>query len=65
MVRDENFVTSYSLFATIIATVIGVRVFSYASDLSNIVGNDGWIVIIISSLISFFFNIHYVFNNKI
>lgn len=53
MLRDENFVTSYSLFATIITTVIGISVFSYASDLSNIVGNDGWIVIIISTLISF------------
>ncbi|EKS4343317.1 spore gernimation protein [Clostridium sporogenes] len=54
MVRDENFVTSYSLFATIVTSVIGISVFSYASDLSNIVGNDGWIVIIISALISFF-----------
>ncbi|MDU7251900.1 MAG: spore gernimation protein, partial [Clostridium sp.] len=53
MVRDENFVTSYSLFATIVTSVIGISVFSYASDLSNIVGNDGWIVIIISALISF------------
>lgn len=53
MVRDENFVTSYSLFATIVTSVIGVSVFSYASDLANIVGNDGWIVIIISALINF------------
>ncbi|EJO5346198.1 endospore germination permease [Clostridium botulinum] len=52
MVRDENFVTSYSLFATIITSVIGISVFSYASDLCSIVGNDGWIVIIISALIS-------------
>ncbi len=53
MVRDENFVTSYSLFATIVTSVIGVSVFSYASDLADIVGNDGWIVIIISALINF------------
>ncbi len=53
MVRDENFVTSYSLFATIVTSVIGVSVFSYASDLCDIVGNDGWIVIIISALINF------------
>ncbi|WP_251861584.1 endospore germination permease [Clostridium sp. Marseille-Q2269] len=51
--RDDNFVTSYSLFATIVSSVIGISVFSYASDLSNTVGNDGWIVIIISALISF------------
>lgn len=53
MVRDDNFVTSYSLFATIVSSVIGISVFSYASDLCNAVGNDGWIVIIISALISF------------
>ncbi|MCR1935613.1 GerAB/ArcD/ProY family transporter [Clostridium tepidum] len=53
MVRDDNFVTSYSLFATIITTVIGISVFSYASELSNAVGNDGWIVVLLSALISF------------
>ncbi|KHF04801.1 spore gernimation protein, partial [Vibrio parahaemolyticus] len=41
------------MFATIVTSVIGVSVFSYASDLCDIVGNDGWIVIIISALINF------------
>lgn len=53
MQRNDNFTTSYSLFATIVTSVIGISVFSYASDLSAIVGSDSWIIIILNTLISF------------
>ncbi|KAJ48898.1 spore germination protein AB [Clostridium tetanomorphum] len=52
--NDNNIVSSYSLFATLVVTIIGVNVFSYPSELANIVGGDGWIVILLSSIISYF-----------
>lgn len=51
--KEKGFLSPYSLFATIVTSVIGLRVFSYASDVSMFVGNDGWIVILISTIISF------------
>ena len=52
--KEKTFVTKYGLFASIVVTVVGVGIFSYPSEVSDIVGNDGWITTIISGIISYF-----------
>ena len=52
--KEKIYITKYGLFASIVVTVVGVGIFSYPSELSSIVGNDGWIVIIISGITSYF-----------
>lgn len=48
---NKKFTTGYGLFSTIVVTLLGVNVFSYPRELSQIVGNDGWISIIVSGFI--------------
>lgn len=54
MSKKDNFISEYQLFATIVVTIIGVGIFSYPSSIANSVGNDGWIVTIISGAIVYF-----------
>ncbi|WP_027623646.1 GerAB/ArcD/ProY family transporter [Clostridium lundense] len=49
--NNKEFISSYGLFATLVVTVIGVNVFSYPSELANLVGGDGWLVIFLSGVI--------------
>lgn len=53
IMNDKDFVTPFGLFSTIVVAVVGVGIFSYPRELSTIVGNDGWIVSIISGIISY------------
>lgn len=43
--------TSFTLFASIVVTVVGVGAFSYPRELTEAVGTDGWVVTIISGCI--------------
>lgn len=52
--KEKALITRYGLFASIVVTVIGVGIFSYPSEVSSIVGSDGWITTIISGIISYF-----------
>lgn len=54
MNKKDNFISEYQLFATIVVTIIGVGIFSYPSGVADSVGNDGWIVTIISGAIVYF-----------
>jgi len=51
--KDKEFITPYGLFTTIVVTVVGVGIFSYPRELAAAVGTDGWIVTIISGVISY------------
>lgn len=53
--NDKEFVTPYGLFTTIVVTMVGVGIFSYPRELVSYVGTDGWIITIISGLISYLF----------
>lgn len=50
---DKKFITPYSLFTTVVVTIVGVGIFSYPRELATNVGTDGWIVTIISGVISY------------
>ncbi|MBV7272368.1 endospore germination permease [Clostridiaceae bacterium UIB06] len=52
--NNKEFITPYGLFATIVVTVIGVGVFSLPRDLATNVNTDGWIIALISGIISYF-----------
>ncbi|WP_315116648.1 endospore germination permease [uncultured Clostridium sp.] len=54
-VKDKNFISNYGLFSTLVVTIVGVNVFSYPSELANILGVEGWIAIIISGIIAILF----------
>lgn len=49
--NNNEFISSYGLFTTLVVTVIGVNVFSYPRELANLVGGDGWLVILLSGVI--------------
>jgi spore germination protein len=49
----ENKIGMYTLFTTIVVSIVGVSVFSYPAEMANIVGTDGWIIAIITGLIIF------------
>lgn len=51
--NDKEFITPYGLFATIVVTVIGVGVFSFPRDMTISAGTDGWIVTLVSGVISY------------
>lgn len=51
--KDKEFITPYGLFTTIVVTVVGVGIFSYPRELAATVGTDGWLVTIISGIISY------------
>lgn len=43
----------YTLFTTIVVSIVGVSVFSYPAQMAGIVGTDAWIIAIITGLIIF------------
>lgn len=49
---NNRTIKDFGLFSTVIVVVIGVRAFSYARELANYAGNDGWLITIVSGLIS-------------
>lgn len=51
--KDKNFIGKFGLFSTIVVSILGVAIFSYPKNLTEIVGTDGWIVTIISGFIAF------------
>lgn len=51
--KDKEFIAPYGLFTTIVVTVVGVGIFSYPRELATGVGTDGWIVTILSGIISY------------
>jgi spore germination protein len=52
MNKNES-ITSYGLFSTIVVTTVGIGIFSYPRTLAETVGNDGWIVTIITGVICY------------
>ncbi|MBU5486151.1 spore germination protein [Clostridium sp. MSJ-11] len=53
--KDKNFISNYGLFSTLVVTIVGVNVFSYPSELANVLGVEGWIAIVISGIIAILF----------
>lgn len=51
--KDKEFITPYGLFTTIVVTMVGVGIFSYPRELAENIGTDGWIVTIVSGIISY------------
>lgn len=51
--NNKNFITSYGLFSTIVVTIVGIGIFSYPRELAIIVGNDGWIVTLVTGVIAY------------
>lgn len=51
--NSKNFITSYGIFCTIVLSVIGVGIFSYPNELANTVGNNEWIVTLVSGFIAY------------
>lgn len=51
--ENKEYMTEFTLFSSIVVTVIGVGVFSYPRELVDIVGSDGWVVTILSGIICF------------
>lgn len=53
MEDKEIKISNFGLFVTIIVTSIGVNVFSYPSELATFLGTDGWMAIIVNTVIAF------------
>lgn len=49
---NQNIMSDYDLLVSIIVTVVGTAIFAYPSQLSTVVGNDGWIVILFSGAVT-------------
>ncbi|MCY6355515.1 GerAB/ArcD/ProY family transporter [Clostridium sp. ZS2-4] len=49
---NQNIISDYDLVVSIIVTVVGTAIFAYPSQLSNMVGTDGWIVILFSGVVT-------------
>lgn len=49
--KNKNILSNYDLFVSIIVAVVGTTIFSYPAQLSKVVGTDGWIVVLIFSII--------------
>ncbi|MCY6958752.1 GerAB/ArcD/ProY family transporter [Clostridium brassicae] len=47
---NRRIISSYDLFVSMVVTVIGTSIFSYPGELSKVIGTDGWIVILITSI---------------
>jgi spore germination protein (amino acid permease) len=41
--ENKKFITSYGLFCTLVATVVGIGVFSYPRQLADVIGTDAWL----------------------
>lgn len=53
LMNNKEFITPYGLFATIVVTVIGIGIFSYPREVTDVVGTDGWIVTIIAGIVNY------------
>lgn len=49
--RGSSNVTKFDLFATIVVTVIGTGIFALPSQLSEKIGSEGWLVILLTGII--------------
>lgn len=47
----KNILSKYDFFVTLVVTSIGTSIFSYPGKLSQIVGTDGWVVILLTGLL--------------
>jgi spore germination protein len=54
MIRNNDIVSPYQIAMITIMTVISVEVFSIAADTADILGTDGWLVIVILGIINIF-----------
>lgn len=50
LMNKKNILSQYDLFVTIVVTVVGSAAFTYPRKLSEVIGSEGWIVIILSAL---------------
>ncbi|WMJ79703.1 endospore germination permease [Clostridium sp. MB40-C1] len=48
---NRRIVSNYDLFVSIVVTVVGTSIFSYPAELSKVIGTDGWIVILLTSVL--------------
>lgn len=51
--KSENCIGNYGIFATMVVTILGIRVFDYARELTADVGGDGWLVVLAMALLGF------------
>ncbi|MDP4143467.1 MAG: endospore germination permease [Bacillota bacterium] len=51
--KQESLISKYDLAITLILVMVNIRIFSLPRELVRLVGNDGWLIIIINGLISF------------
>jgi spore germination protein (amino acid permease) len=51
--NNKKFITPYGLFSTIVVTTVGIGIFSYPREVATIVGNDAWIVTLVSGAIAY------------
>lgn len=49
--NKKNILSQYDVFATIVVTVVGSAVFAYPRMLSEVIGTEGWLVILLSGMI--------------
>ena len=50
--KEREFINKYGIFSSIVVTIIGVGVFSYPRDLTELIGSDGWFVTLLGGFIS-------------
>lgn len=50
--NKKNILSQYDLFATMVVTIVGSAIFSFPRVLSERIGTEGWIVIILSGIIT-------------
>lgn len=64
--KNDLKISHIQLRALIVATVIGIGIISLPNDLANIMGKDGWILIILTALvlIPIFYMINYIFEKN-
>ncbi|KYH34940.1 spore germination protein YndE [Clostridium tepidiprofundi DSM 19306] len=51
--QQQKFIGRFGVFSTIVVSVMGVGIFSYPRELADAIGNDGWLITIISGIITF------------
>lgn len=52
IMKEKEFINKYGVFSSIVVTVIGVGVFSYPRDLTEMIGSDGWLVTLLGGIVS-------------
>lgn len=53
--EQKRYISNYSLFVSIIVAIIGVGTFSFPQFMADLVGSNGWIVIILAGLIGYLY----------